>query len=65
MLFLDLLLGAQPRRHGAELRCVNKACLALLVKRKALNLVVVGLSPTVGVFYTDLFFVVHIFRLCR
>jgi hypothetical protein len=34
---------------GAELSCVHKVCLAQSVERKALNLVVVGLSPTVGV----------------
>jgi hypothetical protein len=34
---------------GAELDCVHKARLAQLVERKALNLVVVGSSPTVGV----------------
>jgi hypothetical protein len=35
---------------GAELRYVQKTCLAQLVKYKTLNLVVVGSSPTVGVF---------------
>ena len=35
---------------GAELNFVHKARLAQLVKHKALNLVVVGLSPTVGIF---------------
>jgi hypothetical protein len=35
---------------GAELSFVHKSRLAQLVERKALNLVVVGLSPTVGVF---------------
>jgi hypothetical protein len=34
---------------GAELDYVYKARLAQLVERKALNLVVVGSSPTVGV----------------
>jgi hypothetical protein len=34
---------------GAELGCVHKARLAQSVERKALNLVVVGSSPTVGV----------------
>jgi hypothetical protein len=34
---------------GVELSCVHKACLAQLVERKALNLVVMGSSPTVGV----------------
>jgi hypothetical protein len=51
--------------YGAELRFVQKTCLAQLVKYKALNLVVVGSSPTVGVFNTfclcHLFFFVHIF----
>jgi hypothetical protein len=55
--------------HSAELHSVQKTCLAQLVKYKALNLVVVGLSPTVGVFLILFvlvtFFVVHIFRLCR
>jgi hypothetical protein len=37
---------------GAELRSVQKTCLARLVKHKALKLVVVGLSLTVGVFNT-------------
>jgi hypothetical protein len=56
---------------GAELRFVKKTCLAQLVKYKALNLVVVGSSSTVDVFNTFclcrlfVFFVVHIFRLCR
>jgi hypothetical protein len=53
---------------GAELGSVHKGRLAQLVERKALNLVVVGSSPTVGVFFvfvTDLFFVVQIFCLCR
>jgi hypothetical protein len=36
--------------HGAELHSVQKTCLAQLVKHKALNLVVVGSSPMVGVF---------------
>jgi hypothetical protein len=36
--------------HGAELYSVQKTCLAQLVKYMALNPVVVGLSPTVGVF---------------
>jgi hypothetical protein len=35
---------------GAELHFVQKTCLAQLVKYKTLNLVVVGSSPTVGVF---------------
>jgi hypothetical protein len=35
---------------GAELHSVQKTCLAQLVKYKALYLVVVGSSPTVGVF---------------
>jgi hypothetical protein len=34
---------------GAELNCVYKVCLAQSVERKALNLVVVGLSPTVDI----------------
>jgi hypothetical protein len=34
---------------GAELSCVHKARLAQSVERKALNLVVVGSSPTVSV----------------
>jgi hypothetical protein len=53
---------------GAELGFVHKGRLAQLVERKTLNLVVVGSSPTVGVFFvfvTDLFFVVQIFCLCR
>jgi hypothetical protein len=56
----------------AELNCVHKARLAQSVERKALNLVVVGSSPTVGVlilfvfvFVTNLFIFVQIFRLCR
>jgi hypothetical protein len=36
---------------GAELCFVHKGRLAQLVERKALNLVVVGSSPTVGVFF--------------
>jgi hypothetical protein len=35
---------------GVELYFVQKACLAQLVKYKALNLLVVGSSPAVGVF---------------
>jgi hypothetical protein len=35
---------------GAELDFVHKGRLVQLVERKALNLVVVGSSPTVGVF---------------
>jgi hypothetical protein len=35
--------------YDAELGCVHKARLAQSVERKALNLVVVGSSPTVGV----------------
>jgi hypothetical protein len=35
---------------GAELGFVHKGCLTQLVECKALNLVVVGSSPTVGVF---------------
>jgi hypothetical protein len=35
---------------GAELSCVHETCLAQSVKYKALNLVVVGLSHTMGVF---------------
>ena len=35
---------------GAELSSVHKGCLAQLVERKTINLVVVGSSPTVGVF---------------
>jgi hypothetical protein len=34
---------------GAELDCVHKAILAQLVEHKALNLVVVGSNPTVGI----------------
>jgi hypothetical protein len=37
------------RGIGAELSCVHKACLTQLVKHKAINLVVVGSSPIVGV----------------
>jgi hypothetical protein len=33
---------------GAELNCVHKVCLAQSIERKALNLVVVGSSLTVG-----------------
>jgi hypothetical protein len=53
---------------GAELGSVHNGRLAQLVERKDLNLVVVGSSPMVGVFFvfvTDLFFVVQIFCLCR
>ena len=39
----------------------NKARLAQLVERKALNLVVVGSSPTVGVFFFHLQFILKIF----
>jgi hypothetical protein len=42
----------------------HKACLAQLAERKALNLKVVGSSPTVNIFFvfvTDLFFIVQIF----
>jgi hypothetical protein len=42
-----------------ELHSVQKTCLAQLVKYKALNLVVVGLSPIVGVFNT--FCLCHLF----
>jgi hypothetical protein len=35
---------------GAKLHSVRKTCLAQLVKYKALKLVVVGSSPTIGVF---------------
>ena len=35
---------------GAELYYVHKTCLAQLVEHKAFNLVVVGLSPTIGMF---------------
>jgi hypothetical protein len=35
---------------GAELNCNHKACLAQSVECKALNLVVVGSSPTISVF---------------
>jgi hypothetical protein len=53
---------------GAELNSVQKAGLAQLAKHKVLNLMVVGSSPTVGVFNTFclchlfVFFVVQIFR---
>jgi hypothetical protein len=53
---------------GAELHSIQKTCLAQLVKYKAFKLVVVGLSPTVGVFlilFCLCHFFVHIFRLCR
>jgi hypothetical protein len=57
---------------GAELSYVHETCLAQLVKHKALNLVVVGLSHMVGVFLILYFclchrfvFFVQIFRLCR
>jgi hypothetical protein len=49
---------------GAELGSVHKGRLAQLVERKALNLVVVGSSPMVGVFFvfvTDLFFLLSRF----
>jgi hypothetical protein len=51
---------------GAELHSIQKTCLAQLVKYKALNLVVVGSNPTVGVFNTFLslsliFFLLSIF----
>jgi hypothetical protein len=50
--------------------CNNKACLAQSVECNAFNLEVVGSSPMVDiqyffVFLTNLFFFVHIFRLCR
>jgi hypothetical protein len=50
--------------------CNHKACLAQLVQRKALDLEVVGSSPTVGIKYflslsLICFFVVQIFRLYR
>jgi hypothetical protein len=35
---------------GAELRSIQKTCLAQLVKYKTLILVVVGSSPTMGIF---------------
>jgi hypothetical protein len=44
---------------GAELHCVHETCLAQSVKHKALNLVVVGSSHTVGVF------LIHTFCLCH
>jgi hypothetical protein len=53
--------------HGAELRSIQKTCLAQLVKYMALNPVVVGSSPTGGrflilfVFVTYLFFLLSIF----
>jgi hypothetical protein len=40
----------RARRHRSWRRAPFKTCLAQLVKYKALNLVVVGSSPTVGVF---------------
>jgi hypothetical protein len=46
---------------GAELRSVQKTCLAQLVKYKALNLVVVGSSLTVGVFLILFVFVIYFF----
>jgi hypothetical protein len=50
--------------------CNNKACIAQSVEFNAFNLEVVGSSTMVDiqyffVFVTNLFFVVHIFRLCR
>jgi hypothetical protein len=81
MSFLDPLLGAVACGaevtqlgaigYGAELRFVQKICLAQLVKYKALKLVVVGSRAPrwafliLFVFITYLFFVVHIFRLFR
>jgi hypothetical protein len=55
---------------GAELCYVHKTCLAQLVEHKAFNLVVVGSSPTIGIFSyfflsLSLIFFVQIFRLCR
>jgi hypothetical protein len=47
---------------GVELNFVHKGCLAQLVEHKALNLVVVGSSPTVSVFFV---FVTNFFLLSR
>jgi hypothetical protein len=48
---------------GAELHSIQKTFLAQLVKYKALNLVVVGWSPTVGVFLILFVFVTYLFFL--
>jgi hypothetical protein len=48
---------------GAELRSVQKTCLAQLVKYKALNLVVMSSSPTVAVFNTFCLFHLFVFLL--
>jgi hypothetical protein len=50
---------------GAELSCVHETCLAQLVKHKALNLVVVGSSHTVGVFLILFVFVTDLLFLSR
>jgi hypothetical protein len=60
MSFLDPLLGAIANGaevtqlgaigYGAELCYVHKTCLAQLVEHKVFNLVVVGSSPTMGMF---------------
>ena len=47
-----LLLPVQIRLE-IECICISVARLAQLVERKALNLVVVGSSPTVGTFYVS------------
>jgi hypothetical protein len=54
----------RARRHRSwrRARFCYKGFLAQLVERKALNLVVVGLSPTVGVFFV---FVTNFFLLSR
>jgi hypothetical protein len=49
--------------HGADLRSVQKTCLAQLVKYMTLNPVVVGSSPTVGVFLILFVFVTYFFLL--
>jgi hypothetical protein len=49
---------------GAELHSIQKACLAQLVKYKALNLVVVGSSSTMVVFLILFVFVTYLFFCC-
>jgi hypothetical protein len=49
---------------GAELYSVQRAYLVQLVKYKALNLLVVGLSPTVSIFLIFLVFITYLFFCC-
>jgi hypothetical protein len=56
----------RARRHRSWRRALfyKKTCLAQLVKYKALNLVVVGLSSTVGVFLIFFVFITYLFFCC-